>query len=395
MMKRLFSYIVILLLVCSCVQTPKDKRVVLCVPVYGQSLALGEEAERLTDFDSLAAYADGRIVTENMDQRFGYFDNDALKQWAKKTLRYQKRSFELSVYRMAQILADHTGSDTLICVFPGGQGATALAQLSKGTLPYQRFIDNIETAFHNAKSNGWDFLIPAIESDIVDYPDTDYRQLLTQIWADMNEDIRRITHQQDTIRFICYQANSLTRAPHFKANSYQCAETKVPQTFVDLLGVNTYFWASGPTYPYTCVGEKIHIDAVGQQHIGQLAARSVVGIIHGISRYHGLIPIALTTNKNDVVIRFDTHQLILDTIQVRKATHYGFSVINQSGQDIAHTVTIDSCNITVTCTESPQDCKVRYAVNGSYMKSGNQNGPRGNLRDTDGNWCYQFDQLIE
>ena len=113
----------LLTVLCSCRQEPEEHHTVLCIPVYGQSLALGEEAERLTDFDSLASYADGRIVTENLDHEFGYFENDNFKKWIKKTVGYQKRAYELSVYKMAQKLADQVGQDTLICIFPGGQGA--------------------------------------------------------------------------------------------------------------------------------------------------------------------------------------------------------------------------------------------------------------------------------
>ncbi len=402
MKKDYFLYLITALLFCACVQKPEGHRVVLCIPVYGQSLALGEEAERITDFDSLAAYADGRIVTENMDHTFGYFDNDDTKRWLKKVVGYQKRAYELSVYNMAKVLADHTGADTLICIFPGGQGATAIANLSKGTVPYQEFMEDIETAYKEATANGWDFLIPAIcwmqgESDIVDYPDTDYKQMLTQIWRDMNDDISRITGQKDTVRFICYQANSLTRAEKFKANSYSCKETDVPQTFVELLRDNKWFWASGPTYPYNCVDEKIHIDAQGQQTIGKLAARSVLGILGNAERFCGLIPTGLSTAGDNVIVQFNTAgaSLMLDTIQVRKADNYGFSVINKENKNIVSTIAFDSAVVRITCSESPTDCKVRYAVNGDYMKSGNLNGPRGNLRDSLGNWCYQFDMPIK
>ena len=157
--------IIITLLVCffiTACETDYGHKTVLCIPVYGQSLALGEEAERITDFDSLTHYADGRIVTENLDHQFGYFENDELKQFAKKLVKYQKRAYELSVYTMAKHLADATGSDTLICTFPGGQGATAIANLSKGTKPYEKFIENIKTAFDEACDNGWTFTVPAI-----------------------------------------------------------------------------------------------------------------------------------------------------------------------------------------------------------------------------------------
>ena len=401
-MKQLSAIILLIasVLFTAC-QKDYDHKTVLCIPVYGQSLALGEEAERLTDFDFLAAYADGRIVTEDLDHSFGYFENDKFKHWVKKTAGYQKRAYELSVYKMAQVLADQFGEDTLICIFPGGQGATAIANLSKGTLPYQSFIENIHSAYETAQERGWDFIVPAIcwmqgESDIVDYPSTIYHDMLTQIWEDMNDDILQITQQKDSIPFICYQANSLTRAEQFKANTNVCRETEVPQTFVNLLRDNKHFWASGPTYPYTCVNEKIHIDAQGQQTIGELAARSVIGILRGAERFRGLIPTQTETDKDTVIIHFNTSSILaLDTIQVRKAEHYGFSVINMENKNIIQEVVLDGSSIKLTCFDSPIDCRIRYAVNGDYMKSGNQHGPRGNLRDSEGNWCYQFDLHIK
>lgn len=401
-MKKVYIFLLllaaILFLGSSCVQRHDEQRVVLCIPVYGQSLALGEEAERITDFDSLTHYADGRIVTENLDHQFGYFENDELKQFAKKLVKYQKRAYELSVYTMAKHLADATGSDTLICTFPGGQGATAIANLSKGTKPYEKFIENIKTAFDEACDNGWIFTVPAIcwmqgESDIADYPDTDYKKMLNKIREDMNADIKAITHQSTDIPFICYQANSLTRAEHFKAQDYDCRETYVPQTFVELLRDDSCFWASGPTYPYACVNEKIHIDAIGQQNIGALAAKSALGILRGKERFRGLIPLSITSQDTIVTIHFNVPcpPLALDTIQVAKVDHYGFSVINRHNQNVAKSITIGGDSVNIHCTEPATDCCIRYAVNGEYMKSGNLHGPRGNVRDSDGNWCYQFD----
>ena len=400
-MKKALSFLAIALLCVSCAQPPKEHRVVVCVPVYGQSLALGEEAERLTDFDSLANYADGRIVTENLDYDFGYYEFDDLKKMAKKMVKYQKRSFELSIYTMAQRLVDQLGKDTLICIFPGGQGATQLSNLSKGTRPYQEFLEDIEKAYKLTKENGWDFKIPAIcwmqgESDIEDYPNTNYQKQLSKIWKDMNTDIHQITQQQDTVRFICYQTNSLARGRKYDANNFHCIETAVPQTFVNMLRDNLYFWASGPTYPYHCVDEKIHIDANGQQHIGELSARSVLGILRGSKRNTGLIPTTLSIDNQNVIISFNTLHppLKIDTLQVRKADNYGFSVITKDNRNIAQSVILEGSNVRIICTESPQGCKVRYAVNGDPLKSGNQHGPRGNLRDSSGNWCYMFDQPL-
>ena len=97
-MKWIIFLMIIVLTAC---RETNEHKTVICIPVYGQSLAIGVEATRITDFDSLANYADGRIVTENMDHHFGYFDINPYKQFAKKILRYQKRSNELTVYSMA------------------------------------------------------------------------------------------------------------------------------------------------------------------------------------------------------------------------------------------------------------------------------------------------------
>ena len=82
-----------------------DHKVVICIPVYGQSYALGEEATRISNFDSLRIKYDGRIVTEHMDYVFGYFDHSSrLKQYVKRLLHYNRKAFELPLYGMAEAI---------------------------------------------------------------------------------------------------------------------------------------------------------------------------------------------------------------------------------------------------------------------------------------------------
>ena len=397
----------------ACTQKPEDHRVVLCIPVYGQSLALGEEAERITDFDLLASINDGRIVTENLDHAFGYFDNDNLKQMGKKLVHYHKRAYELSVYGMAEVLTAEFGTDTLICTFPGGQGATPLARLSKGTAPYHKFMSDIAHAYEEAAANGWTFKVPAVcymqgESDIEDYPDTDYKQLLRQLCTDLNQDIKSITGQHESIRIICYQSNNVSGGRHYHQDAYQCTESAVPQSQMELIRDDSLFWVSGPTYPYTFVRERIHIDGTSQKRIGHLAALSVIDIIRGGNRRQGLIPSDVYARGSEVVVRYHVpvSPLQIDTTAVAKAKHYGFGVISPKGIDILQQVIVAGDSVRLLCSQSADSCRVRYAINGELQKSGNRIGPRGNLRDSQGdsqkatiqgkeyplhNWSYQFD----
>jgi len=415
-MKKYFFFFYLFVCLFSCTKYDEHK-VVICIPVYGQSLALGEEAELITNFDSLSAMADGRIVTENLDHDFGFFDNDKKKQWAKKILNYTKRTFELSVYGMAESLVNQLGRDTLICIFPGGQGGTAIMRLNKGNWCYQRFLDNIENAYQKAAERGWDFFVPAIcwmqgESDLFDYTDTDYKKALKQFQQDLNEDVKQITHQQQDIRMICYQTNLLTNAVYFQAGSFECREMAVPQAMMELVRDDTLFWASGPTYPFTFARELKHIDGISQKWLGYLAAVSALGVIRGSKRFGGLVPTVFSCDNQNVRIAFNVphSSLVLDTIAVRPPAYYGFSVITPDNRNIIQSVFLKEDVVTLHCSEPVSGCKVRYAVNGETLKSGWEKGPRGNLRDSQGdslkvdilgktyplhNWCYQFEQQLE
>lgn len=383
--------------------TLEGHKTVICIPVYGQSLALGEEAVRITDFDSLKIKYDGRIVTECLDYGFGFIDDSVKKQHLKKFLRYRRRSFELSLYSMAETLASQLGEDTIICIFPGGKGMSCIDSINKPNPIYKKFLYEVKYAFEESQKRGWDFYVPALcwmqgESDIIEYTNYDYKKRLKQFYTDVNKDIKAITKQEEDIRMICYQSNVLTRAENFDANSFDCIEMRPAQAIVDLLNEDPLFWASGPTYPYLFIDEKLHIDAVGQQTIGELDAIAVMNIIKGGHKVYGLTPHSITAEKNDILIHMNVPcpPMVFDTVSVMPIDHYGFSVITKNNENIISSVKIEGDTIRLTCSKKPQNCKVRYAVNGERMKSGRLHGPRGNLRDSQHtpNWCYQFGKRI-
>ena len=393
-------------------------KTVICIPVYGQSYALGEEAKRITNYDSLRINYDGRIVTEKMNYVFGYFDHSSrLKQFVKRLLHYDRKAFELSVYGMAESLITELGNDTILCIFPGGHGLTDIKGLMKPVGPYMKFIEEIDYAYQKAHELGWDFQIPAIcwmqgESDIADYPNTNYKELFHQMYNDLNTDIKQITHQINDIRIICYQSSALTKGGRFKKNNYSGTESKTPEIQMELVRDDSMIWAMGPTYPYDYLREALHIDAIGQKRIGDLTAKSALGIIRNKPRFIGLVPMETKVEDNTIIIVFNvpTPPLHFDTIQVMKAEHYGFNIIRQDNTDIISDVVLQGDTVVITCKESPIGCKIRYGVNGEFRKGGRLHGSRGNLRDSQGetrrvtingktypqdNWCYIFDYQCE
>lgn len=383
---------------------PKDygHKVVVCIPVYGQSYALGEEATRITNFDSLRIKYNGRIVTEKLDYTFGYFDHSSqFKQWVKRVLHYDKKAFELSVYSMAEELASKLGEDTIICVFPGGHGMNTIQQLMKPAKPYNKFIQEIATAYGKAQERGWKFVVPAIcwmqgESDIVEYPDYDYKEYFHRMYNDMNTDIKKVTHQADNIRIISYQSSTITKGLRYKPNNYDGTEPNTPTAQMELIRDDSLTWVSGPTYPCDFVSENLHIDAKGQQQIGRLAALSALDMLRGGKRRIGLLPLSYEVQGNDILIHFNVPcpPLCLDTINVNKVDNYGFNVIRKDNADIISSVCIDGNTVVLKCKDSPENCKIRYGINGEYLKGGRNRGPRGNLRDSQrlySNWCLLFE----
>ncbi len=385
----------------------KDEKckIVVCIPVFGQSYALGEEALRITNFDSLRLKYNGRIVTEKLDYTFGYFDHSSqFKQWVKRIFHYDKKAYELSVYSMAENLASKLGEDTIICIFPGGHGMNTIEQLMKPSDPYNKFIKEIATAYKIAQERGLEFYVPAVcwmqgESDIVEYPNYDYKEYFHRMYNDLNTDIKQVTHQIDDIRIICYQSSTVTKGLRYKYNSYNATEPQTPTAQMELIRDDTLVWASGPTYPYDFVNESLHIDAVGQRKIGLLAAKSALGIIRNEKREIGLVPMSYEIDGNNIRIVFNVPSppLCFDTINVNKVDNYGFNVIRRDGVDVVMNVMIEKGTIIIHCSESPKYCKLRYGINGEFLKGGRRVGPRGNLRDSEmriPNWCLIFELLL-
>lgn len=422
-MKQRSSFLLLLAVLAftGCQTKTSEKKTVLAIPVYGQSLALGEEAIRITDFDTLATATNHMVLTENLDEKFGYLSETPFKQWVKKVVNDRHRAFELSVYGMAEVVSAHLkekgyGDSLLISTFPGGQGASGIGEIGKGTKAYKKFLDEIEGAYQKAQDNGWNFIVPAFcwmqgEDDIVWVKSKNYKKDLKQFQLDFNRDVKAITKQRQDVVCISYQTNCLTLSKDFNENHFNSREMGIPQGQLDLIREDSLFMGSGPTYPYSFVDDRVHIDGLSQKRLGYLTGLSVIRLLES-KPSTGLLPTDFKVSGDTVLVKFNVPAppLVLDTNAVKYAANYGFSVINSKNENILQKVILKNNVLKLYCKQSPSGAKVRYAVNGMKDKSGFKQGPRGNLRDSQGaalsatirknsyplhNWAYQFDQLVK
>ena len=394
--------IMVLLGLTACDNGGKPK-VVVCVPVYGQSLAMGEEAELVTDIDGLSEKWEGRLVGEGLNDGFGYYEDRSWKKKIKRLIRYGNRRYENSAFAMGESLAGAFGKDTMVCVFADGRGGTAISHLIKGSYPYDALIQDIQKSYDEARERGMEFFVPAIcwmqgESDMFDYTRADYRKMLAQFAIDVNKDIKRITGQRRDVKIVGYQSCCLTKCYKFNPTDYDCYEISIPQAQMQLIRENSTFIAGTPVYFMDFVNDRLHLDGKSQTVVGRYNADAVLDIVRWGDSNRGLYPVKVKSEGKAAIIEFNNSggKLAFDTINVNKVKNYGFSVITPDNRDIAQRVGIVNDNIVIECSDNTKGCKVRYGANGEKNKSGRRLGARGNLVRCNAAklpaWCYMFDE---
>lgn len=397
-MRKILYLVFSMLVMMACSKGNKDIKVVVCVPVYGQSLALGEEAELLTDIGHLYDDSQGRIMAEGLGSSFGYYEDHGLKQMVKRLIRYSNRLNENSSYAMAKTLTEQLGKDTAVCIFAGGRGGTDISRLVKGSEPYTMFLENIKKSYEEAQERGIKFYVPAIcwmqgESDMFDYTHVDYKKMLKQFAEDINNDVKEITRQREDVKIVTYQSCCLTRCWIFDPLQYNCYEATIPQAQMELAREKGLFAAGTPVYPFSFVDERIHLDGKSQQEVGRRHAFVVLDIIRKGESSAGLYPTLIAAHDSIVTVKFNRGPLSIDTTNVSPAKNLGFSVITPDGRDITSRVDVTTDSIVINCNAPATACCIRYAINGTKQKTGGKAGPRGNIKASDGKrdyWCFMF-----
>ena len=394
----------------ACDGSDKSK-VVVCVPVYGQSLAMGEESELVTDIDGLTKKWNGRLVGEGLDDGFGYYEDRGWKKRIKRLIRYGNRRNENSAFAMGEALVGALGKDTMVCVFADGRGGTAISNLIKGSSPYEALIQDIKSSNEEAKKRGMEFFVPAVcwmqgESDMFDYTRVDYRKLLRQFAADINRDVKSITGQKRDVKIVGYQSCCLAKCYKFNPTDYECYEISVPQAQMQLIRDDSSFVAGTPVYFLDFVDDRLHLDGKSQTIVGRYNAAAVLDILRYGYSDGGLYPVDIKIEGKIAIIDFNKNdskalvgnigKLEFDTINVNKVKNYGFSVITPDNKDIAERVTVVDDKIVIECNADAKGCRVRYGANGEKNKSGRRLGARGNLLRCNSlmmpEWCYMFDE---
>lgn len=268
-----------------------------------------------------------------------------------------------------------------------GYGATTIAQLSKGTSHYNRMVEQAQYGMALANAANKTYAVQAVtwtqgESDYISgTTQAAYVAALNTLIADINTDIKAATGQTKNIPVIGYQIAS---HGHYASDDFP----DIALAQLEVEAVNPLFYIACAMYQFEYHSGG-HITNTSTRWLGAyygLAYKRIV--IDGVD-WKPLKPLSSMKQGKTAVVKFNvpSGRLVFDTTLVAANTNYGFELVDSSGNPL----TISSVAImgpdtvkVVAASTIPAGAKLRYAWSGSG-EVGPINGPRGNLRDTQGN----------
>jgi hypothetical protein len=281
------------------------------------------------------------------------------------------------------VQAEGDGAHQLLLSAPG-YGATTVAQLSKGGAHYGRITDQATAGKALALAASKTLRTAAVawvqgeSDDLVPTNLATYKAAVLALFGDINTDTKAVTGQSQDVVKITYQVASHTF-------SRGLAEPWTALAHRDLV-VSEGWHMACPMYQFD-YADGFHLTGYSSRclgaYIGLAYKRAVIDGLH----WQGLQPLSVSRSGSTITIPFSvpSGSLVLDTTRVTAIANSGFSVVNSGGDALTiNSVTVSGATVTITLSATvPAGAKVRYGYNGTAA-TGRTAGPRGNLRDQQG-----------
>ena len=387
---------------------------------YGQSLSVGQAAPAISTTQSY----DNLMFVRGMRPQYDYPAETAAQWYASLQPAIEAQSPTQSILAETPSMGTGDSIKERILVEDGlaynsmsyqlllsapGYGATNISQLSKGTTHYNRMVEQAQYGLALANAANKTYAVQAVtwtqgESDYISgTTQAAYVTALNTLIADINTDIKAATGQTKNIPVIGYQIAS------HKVYSRTTPNIALGQLEVE--GSNPLVYIATPMYHFAYAGAAdAHLTNVSSRWLGAyygLAYKRIV--IDGVD-WKPLKPLSSMKQGKTAVIKFHVPvgRLVLDTTLVAANTNYGFELVDSVGAalTISSIAVIGPDTVKVVAAATiPAGAKLRYAWSGSGTV-GSSDGPRGNLRDTQGdsivfdptginkpmhNWCVIFE----
>lgn len=252
-----------------------------------------------------------------------------------------------------------------------GMGSTTIANLSKPSTHYTRFMADVTAGATLAAAAGKTFKCLAFmwlqgESDI---GNTGYNTQLVTLRTNITTDVRAATGQTEEVLCIAYEGTE--------------ADTAIE--FMQAVAADPNILIAGASYIIPRI-DGVHFTAAGSKWFGAYAGRALKrSIVDGVP-WKGVMPIAKFRQGKIAEVKFNVPfgPLVFDTTSYAAQTSMGFRLYQADGTTA---MTIDSVTITqpdtvriVASATIPANAKLRYGI---ALPTAHTPPFGGNLRDSD------------
>lgn len=308
-----------------------------------------------------------------------------------------------------QLLADYySGFNPESCKVLGvspGQGGTSISGLSKGSASYTRLLAAMSYGVARASELNKTVKVGCLgwtqsEQDIADGTSAaTYSAALLQLQADAEADAQSIMGTADLLPLLTYQAAS-----------WKKIGASAPTIALAALGLSEQYPArivmACPMYMLQHQADNIHLTPSESRRYGAYLAIAFFNHIVLAKPWVPLKPVSVFRQGRVFDIKFNVPSgaIEIDTTLVSAAANHGFSLATSNGTSVAIvsvTQTHADAFRVVAATDMAAGARIQYGHNGAAT-AGPGTGPRGNLRDMQGdqltyhdqpmhNWCVTFD----
>ena len=305
-----------------------------------------------------------------------------------------------------------------------GMGSKLIEELAKGTIYYQRLIEQVEKAYNIAKSMNKKLVVQAFSwaqgSSVQD--DAHYFDMLEQLRVDIDTDVKAITGQKQDVKCITWQAFLYTKG---LARRFYERYVYASEKYENII-------CSGASYHFDNIkddGTNLHLQSASQAWLGAYFGLAYKRTIIDGEKFVPLKPIScefenvtnvvddVEVTKGILYVKFHVPcvPLRFDTDRVWEAPNYGFNLQNSSKDEktIESVEIVSADTVKIICSEALVDTdRLTYSQNAGDIIYSRKYGNRGNLRDSQGdyitylaqgekepfrmdNWCVVFDKDLK
>ncbi|MBQ7088639.1 MAG: dockerin type I repeat-containing protein [Clostridia bacterium] len=297
-----------------------------------------------------------------------------------------------------------------------GMGSKTLAQLEKGTVYYDRLIEQVRQACQIAKDMGKRLVVEAfswVQGSLG--RSGNYAEALEQLRLDIDTDVKAITGQTEVVKCITWQSFIYNKSLRAK---------QVYDQYVGAAQDYPHIICAGATYHLNNVRvANLHLNSESQDWLGAYFGVAYKRTIIDGVKLEPLQPIGFHVDGNELYVKFHVPygSLVFDgdyfTDATNEVENEGFELFAADGtkKTIADISIISSDTVKILCTEKVLGTdRLSY---GDISTDAYQwvNVNRGHLRDTQGdvlryksgnvgdnhselplhNWCVIFDKTID